>query len=414
MSAVRNPFFKHRLPRRRHRPDYWLVLLSLTLLAVGLIVVYGISPGVSAQNGISSSYFVNKQLLAVGLGIIAFIVVANLPLNLWRKLEKPLILGSIGATLAALAFGENINGAHRWLNIGGLSFQAVELIKFALIVWLAGFLADRQRSGELHNSQLTFKPLIMVLAGLILVVAGLQGDFGSMAVVVTIMAAMIYIIGLPMKRLMMIAGIILIGVVLFIAGTGYRRDRFETFLNPTKDCLGTGYQACQSLISVGSGGLFGLGIANSVQAYGYQPKAADDSIFAILAEKFGFVGVGALLGVFIVFFARLKNIIENAPDTYSRLLVTGVLAWISTQMIINVGAMIGLLPLKGITLPFISYGGTSVLFVTAATGLAFQVSRYTTYGQSVSGAERNNYDNRLDRRGIRGAYHPNPSGRART
>jgi cell division protein FtsW len=222
---------------------------------------------------------------------------------------------------------------------------------------------------------------------------------------------MVFIIGLPMKRIMMIAAVIGVGGVLLIAGSGYRRERLQTFLNPTRDCISTGYQACQALITVGSGGVFGLGIAKSVQANGYLPGAADDSIFAIIAEKFGFVGVTALIGLFMVFFARLKNIIERAPDVYSRLLVTGVLAWISTQMIINVGAMIGLLPLKGITLPFISYGGTSILFVTAAVGLAFQVSRYTTYGRPSREVKRNNYDNRPNRRGFRGAYNPNLSSR---
>jgi len=225
------------------------------------------------------------------------------------------------------------------------------------------------------------------------------------------MAAMVFIIGLPMKRLLIIAGLIAIGGVMLVATSGYRRDRLETFLNPTKDCVTTGYQACQALITVGSGGMFGRGIAKSVQANGYLPGAADDSIFAIIAEKFGFIGVTTLLGLFTILFARLKNIIERAPDMYSRLVVTGVLAWLSTQMIVNVGAMIGLLPLKGITLPFISYGGSSVLFVTAAVGLAFQVSRYTTYGLPSREGKRNYYDNRLSGRGLRGAYNPNSSSR---
>ena len=142
-----------------------------------------------------------------------------------------------------------------------------------------------------------------------------------------------------------------------------------TFLQPETDCLGAGYQTCQALIAVGSGGLTGQGLTSSGQAFGYLPEAANDSIFAIMAEKFGFLGMSCILGLFVAFFARLKRIMEHTEDLESRLIVAGVLAWMSTQAIINIGAMIGLLPLKGITLPFISYGGTSVIFVTAATAL---------------------------------------------
>ena len=202
-----------------------------------------------------------------------------------------------------------------------------------------------------------------------------------------------FVIGLPLKRLMMIFGLIAVGGVLLIASSGYRRDRLTTFLNPTRDCLGSGYQACEALTSIGSGGMFGLGLGRSVQAFGYLPEAANDSIFAIYAEKFGFVGVTLLLGLFVALFARIKRIVDRAPNTYARLIVVGVLAWFTTQTIINVGAMIGLLPLKGITLPFISYGGTSLIFVTAAIGLAFNISRYTSFSVNrvQPGEEKTNY-----------------------
>jgi cell division protein FtsW len=197
---------------------------------------------------------------------------------------------------------------------------------------------------------------------------------------VAIMAAMVFVAGMPLKKLSMIGGIILIGTVLAISTSGYRRERVQTFLNPTKDCQNAGYQSCQALIAVGTGGMFGLGLGRSVQAYGYTPEAANDSIFAIFGEMFGFAGTTVLIGLFVAFYSRLKRLIEHAPDDYTRLLLTGILAWLSTQTIINIGAMLGLLPLKGITLPFISYGGTSLLFVTAAVGVAFQISRYSTYG----------------------------------
>ncbi len=378
MNSVRRPAFLNRVVQRRHRPDYWLLLLSCILLALGLIVVYTIGPGLAAQHNVGDNYYINRQLVAVLLGIGTFALCAYLPLSLWPRLEKPLLIASAGAALAVRIFGEQINGAYRWIHIGGLSFQAVELIKFTFIIWLAGFLVQRLKEGSLDNWLKTFRPLLLALGVIGFVVAIMQRDLGSTGVLMAIMAAMCYIAGLPLKRVLQIGGVIAIATVLVLAvGPSYRRDRLFTFLHPEQDCLTTGYQACEALISVGSGGLFGLGLAKSVQAYGYQPEAANDSIFAIYAEKFGFLGVSILLGLFVAFFARLKRIIERAPDDYSRLIVTGVLAWLSTQAIINIGAMIGLLPLKGITLPFISYGGTSLIFVTAAVGLVFQISRYT-------------------------------------
>ncbi len=396
--------------QRRHRPDYWLVLLCLALLVVGLIVVYAISPGLSAQKHVSENYYVGKQLLAIGLGTITFLVMANMPIRTWRHLEKPLIITAFAASVAVRLFGERVNGAYRWVQIGGLSFQAAELIKFALLVWLAGFLTDRIRNNELPDQQKTLKPLLIALALISVIVAVIQSDLGSMGVIAAMMAVMTFVAGLPLKRVVMVGGIILMGGILAIASSGYRRDRFSTYLNPARDCQGSGYQACQALIAVGSGGMFGLGLARSVQAYGYLPEAANDSIFAIYAEKFGFIGSAALLALFFVLFARLKFIIERTPDIYTRLLVTGILAWLSTQAIINIGAMLGLLPLKGITLPFISYGGTSLVFVTGAIGVVFNISRYTTYSPSRN-TQRNSYDNSPGRRRLRGAYHPTPGGR---
>ncbi len=409
---TRRPLGSEKL-QRRHKPDYWLLLLSLLLLTVGLVVVFAISPGLSAQKHVSDNYYVSKQVIAIALGIGAFSLTSSLPVQWWRKLESPLLIAATLAAIAVRVAGERVNGAYRWIQVGGLSFQAAELIKLALLVWLAGFLTDRIRQGKLNDFKLTFKPLLIALAAIALVVARVQSDLGSTGVMVVIMAAMVYVIGLPLKRIAIIGVIILCGTTLLIASSGYRRARFSTFLHPASDCQGSGYQACQALIAVGSGGFGGLGLANGVQAYGYLPEAANDSIFAIMAEKFGFIGVSVLLGIFVAFFSRLKSIIERAPDIYSRLLVVGVLAWLSTQTIINIGAMIGLLPLKGITLPFISYGGTSIVFILGAVGIAFQVSRYTSYNvkhdEQVSEGGRN--EDFIGRRRFRGAYHPGAGGR---
>lgn len=398
--------------QRRHKPDYILLTLSLVLMAVGLVVVYAISPGLSAQKNVGENYYAVKQLIAVMLGIGAFIVTSFIPTAMWRKFERPLLIASVVAAVAVRLLGEEINGAYRWIQFGGLSFQAAELIKFTLLIWLAGFLSDRLRNGQLGDKEATFKPLLITLAIIAVVVARIQSDLGSTGVMVAIMAAMVFVVGLPLKRIAIIGCVIAVGTTLLIASSSYRRDRFATFLNPTRDCQSTGYQACQALIAVGSGGVAGLGLGRGVQAYGYLPEAANDSIFAILAEKFGFLGVSVLLGLFVAFFTRIKNIIERAPDTYSRLLAVGVLAWLSTQAMINIGAMIGLLPLKGITLPFISYGGTSLIFITAAVGVVFQISRYTSYSvMTDETVERGSNESIDSRRRFRGAYRPGVSGR---
>jgi len=381
-------------------------------MMIGLIVVYAISPGLSVQKHVTENYYVSKQLIAIGLGVFAFIVVSNMSIQTWRHIERPLIITAGIASLAVRVVGERVNGAYRWIQVGGISFQAAELIKFALLIWIAGFLSDRIRTGEINDYQKSFKPLIIALVLVAIVVGKVQSDLGSTGVIVAIMGTMIYVAGLPLKKLAVIAGVVGVAVVVLVLGSGYRRERLNTYLNPSKDCLTTGYQACQALISVGSGGMFGLGLGRSVQAYGYLPEAANDSIFAIFAEKFGFVGTTVLIALFVAFFSRLKKIIEHSTDTYSRFLVTGILAWLSTQTIINIGAMIGLLPLKGITLPFISSGGTSIIFVSAAIGIAFQVSRYTTYGLITNNdSEGNRNDDSFSRRRLRGAYHPNSGSR---
>jgi len=417
MGAVtrRNPGF---VPRggaaRRHRPDYTLVVLSTILLAIGVVVVYAFSPALAVEKHVSANYFVSRQLIAIALGVVVFAVTAKVPLAYWRKAFKPLLIVAILATLMALALPTNPDyPAHRWIRLGGLSFQSVELLKFALLVGLASFLAERMRSGSVADSKKTLQPLLIALLVVGVVVAGVQSDLGSTGVIVAMMGVMAFVAGMPMKRLLLIAAAISVGLILAISVTPYRRERLLTFLHPESNCLTTGYQACQALISVGSGGMIGLGLGRSVQAYGYLPEAENDSIFAIYAEKFGFVGATVLLALFMALFARFKTIAERAPDHFSRLVVVGVLAWFSTQAIINVGAMIGLLPLKGITLPFISYGGSSVLLVMGALGLVFQVSRYTSHSVTAQDEEFNgeNDENSRDRRRVRGAYYPDPSSR---
>ena len=403
-------------PVRRHRPDYWILILGSLLLVIGLVVVYSISPGLAASQGISQNYFITKQLIDVALGLSAFALAAFLPTNWWWRMAGPLAIAAIVASvLVMLMPADVLHPAHRWIRVGNFSFQVVELIKLALLVWTAKFLTLQWQAGQLADFKSTLRPLLVITLAVGAVVAGLQSDLGSAAVVVMIVGLMAYVSGIPLKKIGLIAGLTGILLVLAVAGSPYRRERLTTFLSPQSDCQNAGYQACQSLISVGSGGLLGLGLGHSVQAYGYQPEAGNDSIFAIFAEKFGFIGSMALLLIYGALIYRLKLLINHSASQFGRLLTVGVLAWLSTQIIINVGAMLGLLPLKGITLPYVSQGGTSLIFLTAALGMVFQISRYTSYSKTepkISETASRNYSD--GGRGIRRAHNPVTFARPRT
>lgn len=419
MGAItrRQPnYMQNRDASRKHRPDYWILILTVALAVIGIIVVFSISPALEVEKGVDGTQYVVRQLIAMGLGVTIFIIASMMPMERWKQLYKPLLIIAALATLLALAMPVNAQyPAHRWIRIAGFSFQSVELLKFAGLMWLSGFLAWRMKNGLMADMNKTLRPLLFIFLGTGFVVAGLQSDLGSFGVIVAMMGILAFAAGLPMKRVLAFAAIVVVILTAFIATTPYRRDRLTAFLHPESDCLASGYQACQALIAVGSGGMIGLGLGKSVQAYGYLPEAENDSIFAIYAEKFGFIGSVVLLGLFVALFTRIKKVVERAPDDFSRLVVLGILVWLSAQTIINIGAMIGLLPLKGITLPLVSYGGSSVLMVMAALGVVFQVSRHTLYsipeGDTVNtGGTR--YDNRRDGGRLRGTYNSSLSRRS--
>lgn len=400
---------------RVRRPDYQLLILIILLLGVGLLVVYAIGAGLGAQTGKPTNYYINKQVVAVLLGLGAFTIVSKVPLAAWRKLLKPLAMASIGVTLYVALFGKSVNGASRWLQMGGFSFQPVELIKFTVVLGLAMFLVDRLRQGMIHNFQVTLKPILFAMGAIAFLVLVLQSDFGSTMVLISIMGMMAFFAGVPVKRLALIGMALVILVVGAISLVPYRRDRFFTFLHPEKDALGTGYHINQALIAVGSGGMRGLGLGNSVQANGYLPEAANDSIFAVYAETFGFIGSVLFLALYGALLLRLLKLMDRVTDPFGLLVLVAVFTWMFIQAILNIGAMIGLLPLKGITLPLVSYGGTSLVFVMAALGIVFQISRGREL-QSLDSSStfwdirRGNHENRPNGRWQRGTY-PSAPGR---
>ncbi len=402
---------------RKHKPDYWLMIDWIILLLIGLVLIYSISPALADTTGLSGSYYVERQILAIALAAIAFIITAKVPLSLWRDWRKWLIIAAVLATLVAIVLPVNPNyPAHRWVRLSGFSFESVELVIFAFLIWFASFLAGRMLEGSISSFKKTVKPVIAVLLIIVGVVAVIQSDLGSTGVIVAMMGVMLFVAGLSTKKILTMGGLVVVLTIGAVIAFPYRMARLETFLHPTANCQSTGYQACQALIAVGSGGIAGVGLGGGAQAYGYLPESDNDSIFAIYAEKFGFIGSVILLAIFGNLFYRMGRIAGGAPDNFSRLVVLGVLVWMSVETLINIGAMIGLLPLKGITLPFISYGGTSVVFFAAALGLVYQISSYTSY-VPIEDKDRLNRragfnDNNSHRRGIGGAYHSGLSDRS--
>ena len=368
---------------RKHRPDYMILILSLLMLTAGLIVMYAISPALAAQGGnVGDNYFVARQFVAILLGVGVFFLVSKINLNKWQQWSKILLVIVLAASLVAVFDGGGKEGL-RWIQFGFFSFQPVEFLKFVVIISLAGYLSSLQNSGRISDFK-SLKPVLGISAIVAIVVVIMQRDLGSAVVLACIVGAMIFSAGFPMKKLLLLAAVALTLIVLAISSTPYRRDRLMTFMNPERDCQNDGYHACQALIAVGSGGLVGLGLGRSVQAYGYLPEAENDSIFAIFAEKFGFLGVIILISILGALLLRLLNIMQRAPNSYAQLIVAGVFTWLAVQSFINIAAMVGLIPLKGITLPFISYGGTSLVFAMAALGLVFNISYYTSIREPIS------------------------------
>lgn len=415
--ATRNQVNEQAAANRRHRPDYVILVLTSLLMVIGLIVIYSISPGLAASQHISQSHFIAKQMIDVGLGVAAFCIAALIPAHRWEGFAKPLAIAAlVGSFIVMLTPINEFYPAHRWIRIGGFSFQIAELIKLALVVGLANFLARQWRRGQVADTKTTLKPLLILLFAIGVVVAKLQSDLGSAAVMIAIMGLMAFAVGIPLKKVALISLVVIGVLVIAISSTAYRRERLATYLHPGTDCKGSSYQACQALTAVGSGGVLGQGLGFGAASYGYLPEASNDSIYAIMAEKFGFIGSTLILVLYGLVIVRLKKLIERTNDQFYRLVLVGVLAWLSTQMIINVGAMLGLLPLKGITLPLISQGGTSLVFLTAALGIVFQISRYTSYNvtEPKNGYENQPNNSGPDGRRLRGAYNASIVSRPRS
>ncbi len=376
---------------RRHRPDYILMLCMVILLAIGLIVIYSVSPALSAQlaGDTDPNHFMYRQIFFLALGFGVFTVTSLIPLSIWSKLQKYIIWGAVGSFFLLLipALSLNYGGATRWVQLGPITYQPAELLKFGLIFSMALFFSSRIKNGTL-NTRATMYAFMAILGAISLEIVVLQKDLGTMVPIIAMMLTMLYLSGISMKRFALVITTIIVGGALAIGMAGHRRDRVLTFLNPSADTSGSGYHINQALIAVGSGGMFGKGLGRSVQAYGYLPEAANDSIFAIMAEKFGFVGMLVVFSVYGAMLFRIINIVNKAPNNYLKLVSGGVFAWLCVQAFVNIGAMLSIMPLTGVTLPLLSFGGTSLIFTLAALGIVFHISRYTRLGHDGVGEEQ--------------------------
>lgn len=399
---------------RRHRPDYQIVLFVGLLMLLGLIVLYSISPArvelinANTNSTLDTTHFMERQLLSIGAGIAAFTVAALLPHTFWQKHASKLLWLGIGACALLSILGLfmdggliiETNGAVRWFNVGFGSFQPAELLKFGLILFGAVFLGRRVRDGTVNDLHATFIPMGILLAVAAFLIIVLQKDMGTGITLFGIVLAMLYAAGLN-KRLigLGLAGLAAVGVLLIVTSP-HRIARVLTFFSPADVSDASSYHINQAMIALGSGGLFGKGLGQGVQAFGYLPEAVNDSIFAILGETFGFIGVVVILLLFAALLRRILKTLDGTVDITARLIVAGVFGLIATHIIVNVGAMTGVFPLTGVTLPFLSFGGTSLLFTMLSLGVVFAISRYTTHQDISANKQEATSEGAERRRGV--------------
>jgi cell division protein FtsW len=384
---------------RRHRPDYMIILYTGILMLIGLVIIYAIGPqranvlNNSLGSNFSDTYFFIKQTTSLLLALVAFGVMASLPYAFVVKHGmKVLVIGLVACVVLAIAgwanlsIAEEVNGASRWFNLGVLgSLQPAEILKFGLLLYVAVFLGKKVTEGKANDLKETLVPIGVVSAISLFFVVVVQEDLGTGISLTAIILTMLFMAGLKRNLLLTIFGVMLVVGALFIFSAPHRRDRVMTFLqgdSSTTEDAGA-YHIQHAKIAIGTGFLFGVGIGNSIQATGYLPEAINDSVFAILGETFGFVGLMALLALFVALMLRLLKVMDHLVDIRLKLLAAGVFGWFGAHVILNIAAMIGIFPLTGITLPLLSFGGTSMIFITAALGLVFQLSRYTIHSSRI-------------------------------
>lgn len=408
--------------QRQHRPDYQIALYMGLLMLLGLIIMYAIGPqranvlnSAYGTDFYTSTYFFIKQSVSLILALAVFVVCTKIPFEVFRAYAPFILLAGFGASLLLALLGNLLSidaitqctlGACRWFKIPGVgTFQPAELLKFGMLVFGAAFLGSRMARGAVNDFEKTIVPFSIIMAVAALFIVVVQNDMGTGLSLAAIAGSMLMVAGLNARTGALLLGVAVVLVSVFILIAPHRVERMMTFLGTDDSASATdnGYHIKNAKIAIGTGGMLGVGIGNSVQATGYLPEAINDSVFAIMGETFGFVGLVIILGLFTGLLLRLLAMVNHLADPWMKLVAAGVFGWLGAHVFLNVAAMIGVAPLTGITLPLLSFGGTSMIFIAGALGLAFQLSKYTSH--SIVDVKEEHHEGASSRRGIGRSRH---------
>jgi len=357
---------------KRHQFEWnLLVLVTTALVLFGLVMVYSATSRSAALGDANPLGFVEKQVTFAVVGGALLVVVSRLPLERLRALAPTLVVTALILCLGVLAVGARVNGARRWITVGPLVFQPSELAKLAVVVWAASYLSRRSPPRTLPELARPLGILVLVFAGLVLV----EPDLGTALTLLLVVGAVLLVSGTRMRLLASAYGLVFGLAAIAAWSSPYRRDRLLTFLDPWKDPTGAGLQNVQALISFGSGGIFGRGLGSGLAPLYYLPEAHTDMMFAVVGEELGLVGVTLVLMAFCAFgYAGIRLAIA-CRDPFAKRLAAGVTALVCGQAAINMAACVGLAPLTGIPLPFVSYGGSSLVVMLVGTGVLLNIAR---------------------------------------
>ena len=372
---------------KKHNIDTILAAIIFGLVIFGLIMISSVSVFESYQitshmvkKGLrevpSNDFYLWKHVSRVFFALIIWVIAIQIPYTFWKKVALPLFILSLGLMIILFlpGIGANYGTATSWISLKGIpSIQPAEFAKLGLILYLATWMEKKEQ--EVKTMQMGFLPFVILLSGVVFLLA-LQPDFGSVLVITMIAASMFFVAGGNILHLFlggMVASLIAWPIIL---SKEYIKNRFLAFLNPELDPLNVGFQIKQALIAIGSGGLFGVGFGNSMQKFGYLPEVQGDTIFSAISEELGFVRVLLIVVAYLIIAYRGYHIANHAPDRFSMLVAIGITSWILFQAFINIGVNIAILPLTGLTLPFISYGGSSLVMTLIATGILLNISKY--------------------------------------
>lgn len=360
-----------------HSADYALLGIVFVLLIFGLTMVASASIPKGLELGDRYYYAKHQFIYGIMPGLVLFFIALRVQYRHWIKFSLPLFFaGLIFLAIPILtSYSFYHGGATRWISIGSFTVQPSEFVKFFFITYLAAWFYKKEK--KMNDFTSTFIPFLMIL-GILGALILAQPNLGMLGIVSISALALYYFAGAGISRvaLLVILGLIALGV--FIKIEPYRMNRFMTLMNPSSDLLKTGYQINQAEIAIGSGGIFGLGLGQSRQKYNYLPEPFGDSIFAIIGEELGLIGITAFLILFLVFIWRCLKIAQSTPDNFGKLLVLGITMIISVQFFMNIAAITQFVPLTGVPIPFISYGGSMMVSALFGIGIIANVSRYTT------------------------------------